>query len=224
MVNAKIDRMIFVRRLLEQSNDVEKNPGPPKVIKSGLVPAGASKSKMATENKSDNKTAMSQKDATSKQAAVVDDGLSPVAVNDLEGLRAVVERQAEIIRLQKAELEAVRKQMEKNLQVSQDFQSEMSEIRKNWLTICDSKKPEELAGNNNQSGIASKLEALASAYNDIQDRLYEIDKSWKNNLMIYGVPCAENIEEDTVITEEKVRGISILPIPSQPDTLEDVHK
>jgi hypothetical protein len=148
---------------------------------------------------------MSQKDANSKQAAVVDDGLSPVAVIDLDGLRAVVERQSEIIRQQKAELEAVRKQMEKNLQVSQDFQSEMSEIRKNWLTICDSKKPEELAGNTNQAGIASKLEALASAYNDIQDRLYEIDKSWKNNLMIYGVPCAENIEEDTVITEEKVR-------------------
>ena len=147
MVNAKIERFIFVRRLLEQSNDVEKNPGPPKVIKSGLVPAGASKSKMATENKSDNKNAMPPKDATSKQAAVVDDGLSPGVVNDLEGLRAVVERQSEIIRQQKAELEAVRKQMEKNLQVSQDFQSEMSEIRKNWLTICDSKKPEELAGN-----------------------------------------------------------------------------
>jgi hypothetical protein len=38
----------------------------------------------------------------------------------------------------------------------------------------------------------------------MQDRLYEIDKSWKNNLMIYGVPCAENIEEDSIITEEKV--------------------
>ena len=37
------------------------------------------------------------------------------------------------------------------------------------------------------------------------DRLYEIDKSWKNNLMIYGVPCNENMEEDSIITEEKVR-------------------
>ena len=25
----------------------------------------------------------------------------------------------------------------------------------------------------------NKLETLANAYNDIQDRLYEIDKSWK---------------------------------------------
>jgi hypothetical protein len=39
----------------------------------------------------------------------------------------------------------------------------------------------------------------------IEDRLYEIDKSWKNNLMIYGVPCNENMEEDSIITEEKVR-------------------
>jgi hypothetical protein len=38
-----------------------------------------------------------------------------------------------------------------------------------------------------------------------KDRLYEIDKSWKNNLMIYGVPCNENMEEDSIITEEKVR-------------------
>jgi len=56
----------------------------------------------------------------------------------------VVEKQAEIIRQQKIELESMRKQMEKNLQVTQDFQSEMSEIRKNWLTICDGKpKPED---------------------------------------------------------------------------------
>ena len=77
----------------------------------------------------------------------------------------VVEKQAEIIRQQKIELESMRKQMEKNLQVTQDFQSEMSEIRKNWLTICDAKpKPEDL----NQTGVASKLESLAAAYNDIQ--------------------------------------------------------
>jgi hypothetical protein len=40
----------------------------------------------------------------------------------------------------------------------------MSEIRKNWQNLCEVKKPEDT----NQSAIASKLEALASAYNDIQ--------------------------------------------------------
>jgi hypothetical protein len=209
MMMMMMENLIFVPRLLEMSNDVEKNPGPPKVIKNGLIPP-------ASANNKDKPTKMSEKSEsktggspTSKTAPplVVDDGLSASSAADFESLRSVVEKQAEIIRLQKIELEAMRKQMEKNLQTTQDFQSEMSEIRKNWLTICDTtaaaaapKKPEEVTN----TAIASKLESLASAYNDIQDRLYEIDKSWKNNLMIYGVPCNENMEEDTVITEEKV--------------------
>ena len=46
------------------------------------------------------------------------------------------------------------------------------------------------------------------AYNDIQDRLYEIDKSWKNNLIFYGIPIESNLEdEDPYATEEKVRDL-----------------
>ncbi len=30
---------------------------------------------------------------------------------------------------------------------------------------------------------------MIGAYNDIQDRLYEIDKSWRNNLIFYGIPA-----------------------------------
>ena len=56
----------------------------------------------------------------------------------------------------------------------------------------------------NIDDISLKLEALSSAYTDIQDRLYELDKSWKNNLMIYGVPCCDGEEDDPIITEEKV--------------------
>ena len=53
----------------------------------------------------------------------------------------------------------------------------------------------------------SKIENLLLAYNDIQDRLYEIDKSWKNNLIFYGIPLeSSSIEdEDPYVTEEKVR-------------------
>ena len=208
---SKIEQRIFVPRLLELSNDVEKNPGPPKVIKSGLIPAGTSgngnkdKSSNKMAEKAEAKSSSKDTNGTTSTSAKVDDGMSPTSANDLDSLRAIVERQAEIIRLQRSELEAVKKQMEKNLQLSQDFQSEMSEIRKNWQSL-ETKKPDDASS---QATIASKLEALASAYNDIQDRLYEIDKSWKNNLMIYGVPCAENIEEDSIITEEKVKGLSV---------------
>jgi hypothetical protein len=48
--------------------------------------------------------------------------------------------------------------------LTQDFQSEISEIRKNWQNVLETKKPDDTS----QASIASKLEALASAYNDIQ--------------------------------------------------------
>ena len=148
--------------------------------------------------------------------------------------------QAEIIRSQKVELESLRKQMEKSVQLQQDFQSELSEIRKNWQLISGGNGAEQVSGagqaaaaaaaagvaassgsaNGTAAGatgikndvVYNKLELLASAYNDIQDRLYEIDKSWKNNLMFYGVPYAEAEEDDPVLTEEKV---TILPKPTE---------
>ena len=58
----------------------------------------------------------------------------------------------------------------------------------------------------NDESTATKIESLVVAYNDIQDRLYEIDKSWKNNLIFYGIPTESNLEdEDPYATEEKVR-------------------
>ena len=60
--------------------------------------------------------------------------------------------------------------------------------------------------NGNDEFTQNKIESLVLAYNDIQDRLYEIDKSWKNNLIFYGIPIDSNMEEeDPYSTEEKVR-------------------
>ncbi len=42
-----------------------------------------------------------------------------------------------------------------------------------------------------QKSYVDQLEHLILAYNDIQDRLYEIDKSWKNNLIFYGIPAGK---------------------------------
>ena len=138
-------------------------------------------------------------------------------------------------------MESLRKQMEKSVQLQQDFQSELSEIRKNWQLISGGNGAEQVSGagqaaaaaagvaassgsaNGTAAGatgikndvVYNKLELLASAYNDIQDRLYEIDKSWKNNLMFYGVPYAEAEEDDPVLTEEKVTNLPKPPKPTQ---------
>ena len=129
-------------------------------------------------------------------------------VNTFDDLKNVVEKQNDTIKAQKTEIELLRKQMEKNVHLTQDFQSELSEIRKNWTTLSDKKSPAE-SGSGGQElskldDVILRLEALSSAYTDIQDRLYELDKSWKNNLMIYGVPCCDGEEDNPIITEEKV--------------------
>ncbi len=152
--------LVYVPRLLELANDVEKNPGPPKVLKSGLIPPGVS-------SREKNKAAKIMADKGNVKGPP-DDGLAPTPTTDFDGLRQIVERQAEVIRSQRTEIETLMKQMEKNLQISLDW--------KNWQNFCDPKKPEE--------NIYSKLESLASAYSDIQDRLFKIDKSWKNNLIL----------------------------------------
>lgn len=180
-----------IPRLLEMANDVEKNPGPPKIVKNGLINVNGK---------------VAKKDPN---VPVLE---SAEKIGDFEDLKHFVEKQNELIKQQRSEIELLRKQMEKHVHITQDFQSELSEIRKNWQSISNDDKTN--AGNNNGNGslkkddqVVAKLEALASAYNDIQDRLYELDKSWKNNLMIYGVPCCEGEEDDPIITEEKVKEV-----------------
>ena len=214
MTNSKDRRKMksmqpHIPRLIESSGDVEKNPGPPKMIKNGAFPAkdknSSSRSQLAITNESSSKSSAGANGGNSeKNKSSNSDTLGPM--NNFEDIKVTVERQAEIIRTQRAELEAMKKQMEKNFQIQQDFQSELSEIRKNWQMLNEAKNGGKGAsGMGGDEPVLNKLETLANAYNDIQDRLYEIDKSWKNNLMIYGVPYSENEEEDPVITEEKVR-------------------
>ena len=89
--------------------------------------------------------------------------------------------------------------------------AELSEIRKNWHNNQPSSYEIAAGGERRlfapDDSLSSKLDNLCAAYNDIQDRLYDIDKSWKNNVVLYGVPAAEgssSVEEDPAITEEKV--------------------
>ena len=95
MVNVKVEnhQITFVPRLLEMSNDVEKNPGPPKVIKNGLIPPGSSSKDKSSKmsEKSDKQNGGTATKATPAVAvATVDDGLMPAASGDLDSLRQVL--------------------------------------------------------------------------------------------------------------------------------------
>ena len=53
-----------------------------------------------------------------------------------------------------------------------------------------------------------QLSELTSMYDDIQDRIWEIEKSWRNNLMFHGIRYDDpSVEEDPNRTEEKIRTV-----------------
>ena len=93
-------------------------------------------------------------------------------VNTFDDLKTVVDKQNETIKAQRAELEVLRKQMEKNVHLRQDFQSELSEIRKNWTTLSDNAKPASVSANTKEKSLEDvllRLEAISffmEAYTD----------------------------------------------------------
>ena len=174
----------YISRLLEQSNDIEKNPGP---LPHRLVKP------MATNKKTANKQKEPEKNEIVKEPHV--------QFQSFEDLRTLVERQNEQIQKQSDEIKGLRKKVDENEKFALEFRSELGEVRKKWQSLGDIRSnPDELT--------SSKIESLVGAYNDIQDRLYEIDKSWKNNLIFYGIPTdSNNDDEDPYATEEKVRDL-----------------
>ena len=52
------------------------------------------------------------------------------------------------------------------------------------------------------------MNELVCVYDDLQDRLYEIDRSWQNNLVFHGIkPDAGGVYESTDCLEAKIKGV-----------------
>ena len=130
-----------------------------------------------------------------------------VHFKDLDDMRGLIERQNNIIGDQKEEIKILKKKVEENEKVTSEMRSEFGEFRKRWQSTGD--LPNAALQQQTSDATVNKIETLVGAYNDIQDRLYEIDKSWKNNLIFYGIPMESNNTdyEDPYTTEEKIRGI-----------------
>ena len=51
------------------------------------------------------------------------------------------------------------------------------------------------------------MKGMENALEDLQDKLYELDKSWENNLVIYGINQMKEEEERPSLIETRVREI-----------------
>ena len=45
------------------------------------------------------------------------------------------------------------------------------------------------------SGVGERMDELDGMYDDMQDRVFEIDRNRKNNLVFYGVRADSDIED-----------------------------
>jgi len=60
----------------------------------------------------------------------------------------------------------------------------------------------------NLQGIKNQMNELVCVYDDLQDRLYEIDRSWQNNLVFHGIkPDAGGVHESMDCLESKIKGV-----------------
>ena len=61
------------------------------------------------------------------------------------------------------------------------------------------------------SDTSGKVKELQDALDDISEKLWELDKSWKNNLVFYGIKMDYGSDEHPSITEQKVSSNQIHP-------------
>ena len=54
----------------------------------------------------------------------------------------------------------------------------------------------------------TKVKELQDAIDDINEKVWELDKSWKNNLVFYGIKQDAGAEEHPSVTESKVSSSS----------------
>jgi len=57
------------------------------------------------------------------------------------------------------------------------------------------------------SDTSGKVQELQDALDDITEKLWELDKSWKNNLVFYGIKMDSGTDEHPSITEQKIRDV-----------------
>jgi len=76
------------------------------------------------------------------------------------------------------------------------------------ISIIKEKLDSGLSNIGSQSGdTTSKVKELQESIDDITEKVWELDKSWKNNLVFYGIKQDAGSEEHPSITEAKVREV-----------------
>ena len=120
----------MISRLLEQSNDVEKNPGPlpHRLVRYGI----GNNNNKKTPLKSDNKI-----DGLKENNNNLNINGNCSTTTSVEDLKSIIDKQNEQLQKQNDEIKFLRKKIDDNDKLVLDFKSELSEVRKKWQSMGD---------------------------------------------------------------------------------------
>jgi len=122
----------------------------------------------------------------------------------LEELEVLVKSQAELIQ----ELKSKQVELTSALDTKQTAQDVVLKEVQGEISIIKEKLDNGLSNIGSQSGdTTSKVKELQESIDDITEKVWELDKSWKNNLVFYGIKQDAGAEEHPSITEAKVREV-----------------
>lgn len=146
-----------------------------------------------------------------KRGSNVDD--HEVNNSSVQDFSRIIQAQHELLSEQGRQIQELKVQLDSNLKLTDGLQTQIEEMQDAFQEWREREKPTNgpkttTATNNDDlsviEGLQDQIDRLTSAYNGIQDQLYEIDKSWKNNLILYGLPYSDSMDEDPLILEERV--------------------
>ncbi|XP_059099208.1 protein unc-13 homolog C-like isoform X2 [Tigriopus californicus] len=177
--------MILTILLLLLSGDVETNPGPPR----GRPEPKPDKNKIMQDKVEAHGT-------------------------KLEELENLVKSQAELIET----LQAKQVEMASELETKQvEAQTKLEDLKTEQSRVNEGLKSDiekvygKLTGMDDlgmqSEDTSTKLRELEAELEEVVEKLWELDKSWKNNLVFYGIRSDVGTDENPSITESKIKEV-----------------
>eukprot|EP00090_Calanus_glacialis_P016150 TRINITY_DN25368_c0_g1_i1.p1 TRINITY_DN25368_c0_g1~~TRINITY_DN25368_c0_g1_i1.p1 ORF type:complete len:400 (-),score=143.35 TRINITY_DN25368_c0_g1_i1:250-1449(-) len=175
--------MVKTQMLLLLSGDVETNPGP------------------AREKKPDPKKIMEDKVNSHDEKIAA---LEKLVTDQKKMLEAMTEKQVELqTALEDSKVEFSKSMEDKKTATDQTIEELNTEVEKIKSQLSGSLSQ---LGSSTQD-TSSKMKGMETALEDLQDKLWELDKSWENNLVFYGITIMKDEEDRPQLIESRVREI-----------------
>ena len=130
----------LVMRLLELSNDVERNPGPlpHRLVRPGFG-LGNRKGKGNFNRDAETNNNNNINGNVSNSNGNLNNNNTSSSNNSIsvEDLRSIIDKQNDQLQRQTEEIKSLRKKIDDNDKIVIDFKSELSEVRKKWQSMGD---------------------------------------------------------------------------------------